>query len=215
MRESLCRWALCGAVLLPIGANAALDVLVIEARQGTPVANAAVCLGTAADPVQFGAARTDTLGRASFENLPRYGVQATVSAQGFQGRRQPLNSRQNHRLTKIALLRGGLGPECLAPALASKRETAEQPSSVSIEQLQIRQVGSQLQLHAKTAGAPNQIRVGSAAAFDQAEWQALQMPLKIKRPPQGGPLLVQVRRATQKDGILLSVESAIMQHPLP
>lgn len=64
---------------------AKMGVRVLDANTGLPVANASVCLGTAANPSEYGTGVTSYSGVALYDNVPEKQMLITVSKRYFRG----------------------------------------------------------------------------------------------------------------------------------
>ncbi len=103
-----------GAALLFNTSALAGDVTVQVSKLGSgqPLRDAAVCLGTQANPVQFGAGLADRDGIVRFTNVPRAQLVVTASKFGSRSRQLSVQGSQSNRSLVLALAPGGGGPTC-------------------------------------------------------------------------------------------------------
>ena len=191
-----------------------LEVRVFNKQSDRAVSGAAVCLGTTARPDQFGAARSNEDGVVRFENLGQKPMPllATVSRQGFQGRKQLLEPLNQSRVLVMKIASGGGGPECNAAAEPLDNTTS---SGLTVDRIDISadsatgESGNVL-ISVAASGPVNQIRISEQADFAGASWQAYQ-PAVAHTLSQGKGLKqvhVQVRRFSEVDGASIEVVSA-------
>ena len=163
-------------MLLALAGTAPAADLTVEVRnrEGSEVlADVAVCLGTAANPKQFGAFRSGSDGRVLFTNLPLHAHLLTVSKAGYLGSSRLLDAMNVERVIQVDLARGGGGPVCEAE-LSLSPEAA--PAGLQIEAFRLDDGASltrkrDLQLRHRLSGSANQYRVSERADFAGAEWQ--------------------------------------------
>lgn len=105
-------WFITAALGMAAAHAAQVSVRVLDGRDGRPLEGAAVCLGTPANPSQFGAFLTSEDGTVTFPRVPDTRLVLTLSREGFHGRRRVLPRARYDRHYDITLNRGGLGPRC-------------------------------------------------------------------------------------------------------
>jgi hypothetical protein len=200
------------AVSAGIEANS-LEVHVLDRQSGAAIAEAAVCLGTAAKPDQFGALSTGADGIARFEDLPPNSLLVTVSKRGLQGIQQRLEPVSQKRVIVLKPASGGGGPYCDAPAAAA---VAAGGSGLTIERVSVSEnpgkVGAdEVLVSVKVSGTANQLRVSENADFASASWQAFRSPFAFKPSPGKGSkqVFVQVRHHMQTEGASIEVVSPV------
>ncbi len=165
--------------LAGLGARVQATDLTVQVQvkgSGQALADAAVCLGTAANPSQFGAYRTAMEGRVRFENVPRHGHLLTVSKPGYLGISRPVDTFGTEQVLIIGLARGGGGPTCDA---APPADAAEAPTAAGLLVERLRLNGGarttrdrHLRLTVQLHGEANQYRVSETADFRDADWQS-------------------------------------------
>ena len=190
-----------------------LEVRVFNKQSDRALSGAAVCLGTTAKPDQFGAERSNEEGVVRFENLSQMPMPllATVSKQGFQGRKQLLEPMHQSRVLVMRIASGGGGPECGAPA-----ELADNTSSsgLMVERIGIRaDSGSgesgKVLIAVAVSGSANQIRISEQADIAGASWQAYQpaVAYTLSQGKGSKQVYVQVRRFSEVEGASIEVVS--------
>jgi len=190
-----------------------LEVRVFSKQSDRAVSGAAVCLGTTARPDQFGAGRSNEDGVVRFENLSQRPVPllATVSKQGFQGRKQLLEPLHQSRVLVLRIASGGGGPECEA-ALEPQDNTGS--SGLTLDRIDISAdsgtgESGKVLISTAASGPVNQIRISEKADFSGASWQPYQ-PAVAYTLSQGKGLKqvhVQVRRFSEVEGASIEVVS--------
>ena len=101
-------------LLMAAVAGYAADVKVqVSEREGnTPLAGAAVCLGTSARIDQFGARLTDQNGFAVFTDVPRTTILVTASGRGYKAEQEIMVTSTSNRVLLMSLPAGGGGVQC-------------------------------------------------------------------------------------------------------
>ncbi len=205
-------------LLLPVASPALaqepwLEVHVLNRHDGRPVNDAAVCLGTGARGDQFGARRSDARGVVRFSDLSANPLAVTVSAAGYQGRRQALQPLYDNRVLVVKLVTGGGGPSCGAPPSAA----AESAPGLRLEAVRIRHsAGASLAsvlVSARASGPVNQIRISEQRDFADADWQDYKpsVPYTLSAGEGAKRLYVQVRRVAQVQGASIQIQSPVRQ----
>ncbi|MGD8851923.1 MAG: carboxypeptidase-like regulatory domain-containing protein [Gammaproteobacteria bacterium] len=188
-----------------------IEVRVVDKHSGNAVEAAAVCVGTSADPEQFGARRTDAGGTVRFSDLLSHSVVVTASKKGYQGSERRLERLTRASVVVLKIVPGGGGPRCEAPA-AGAQEAA--PAELEIEGVSIRKDPEQsgrILLSIKLSGAASQVRISEQADFSDVQWRKLEQPLAFELSQGGGTkqLYVQLRRHLETEGASMEVTSAV------
>jgi hypothetical protein len=188
-----------------------LEVRVQDKHSGDAIENAAVCVGTSANPNQFGARRTDARGTVRFTDLLSHSLVVTASKQGYKGSEQRLEPLTRASVVVLKIAPGGGGPRCDAPAGSEPAGTA---AGLVIEGVSVRKDpetagGGRILLSIEVSGAANEVRVSEQADFSDAPWQALRQPLPFDLTEGAGPkqIYVQVRRHAGAQGASIEVTS--------
>ncbi len=188
-----------------------IEVRVLDKQHGSPVADAAVCVGTPANPQQFGARRSDAGGAVRFDDLLSSSLVVTVSKKGFQGKEQRVDSPSQTRVVVMKLAPGGGGPQCDAPVATAPLDTS---SGLAIDGVSIRKDpgnSARILVSVRTSGPANQVRISEQPDFAGADWQELQQPIPYELSGGAGvrQIYVQVRRAVQSQGATIEVISPV------
>ena len=188
-----------------------LTVQILERGSGTPVAGAAVCLGTGADPSQFGALRSSADGTVQFEDILDAPLSLTVSKTGFRGERRDLAGMRSDRVLTVLLPRGGLGPRCDAPS------GGDDAPGLTISNFRLDGGAASTQrrrvtLDFRTAGDATHYRASESQDFAGAPWQPLNDQPMFELSAGGGEkrVYLQVRKRRQTEGVSLETSSEIV-----
>ena len=190
-----------------------LEVRVLDKQSGSAVPDAAVCVGTSANPHQFGARRSDDNGAVRFDDLLSDSLLVTVSKQGYQGREQRVESPNQARVVVMKLAPGGGGPHCDAPAALAPVDVS---SGLAIDGVSIRKDpggSARILVSVRASGPANQVRISEQADFAGSDWQELQQPVPYDLTGTEGvrQIYVQVRRHVQSQGASIEVISPVEQ----
>lgn len=165
-------------MLLPLVAASAhaanVSVHVSDAAQDKPVTGAAVCLGTPADPSQFGALRTGSDGIARFSSVPEAPLVLTVSKSSHRGLRRMLPAEHPDRTVLLNLIKGGGGPVCQV-SVASEEQVPPASAAPAINTCVLNGGGTrtrnrQVTLSCSAQGTASHYRVSEHSDFRDADW---------------------------------------------
>ncbi|UCE77400.1 MAG: carboxypeptidase regulatory-like domain-containing protein [Gammaproteobacteria bacterium] len=198
------------SVAAGFGANW-LEVRVLDKQNGSAVAEAAVCVGTSANPHQFGARRSDASGAVRFEDLLSDSLVVTVSKKGYQGREQRVESLNQARVVVLKLAPGGGGPHCDAPAALAPVDVS---SGLAIDGVSIRKDpggSGRILVSVRASGPANQVRISEQPDFGGSDWQQLEQPVPYELTDAEGvrQIYVQVRRHVESQGASIEVISPV------
>lgn len=196
-------------------------VQVSKRRAGDPVHAAAVCLGTPANPAQFGAMLADDKGIAQFDKVhTRTDLVLTVSKSGFKGRRVSLGRDPRNRGVLLTLASGGGGPECTkGTALIEQAPTMPSPTAhftPDIEEFQINggeptTRSARVTLNYVLKGEASHYRASDRSDFKSAQWRPLESDPRLELAGDPGPKTVyfQVGKFTSAEGAEIEILSNI------
>jgi hypothetical protein len=190
-----------------------LRVQVNAKGESRSVEGAVVCVGTTANPAQFGAQYSDLDGQARFAGIPHTPVVITVAKPRFRSHRNALSAQQSDRLVVVSLASGGGGPTCPQP-----RETGQWPGTygeLRVGDLEIEPRGARsVMLSAAVRGQPTQYRASERADFSDAEWQPYADNLRFSLSPGKQPKTIyfQVGRHRAIDGASLQSVSNVISN---
>jgi hypothetical protein len=194
-----------------------LEVRVVDKQSGSPIGQAAVCLGTSARPDQFGARRAAADGVVRFDDLPVNSMMLTASKRGYRGKQQRVEPLSGNRVIVLSLARGGGGPVCAAAA-------ADEPPQVTGE-LEITDVritadsasssGNRVVVKTGVSGEADQVRIAESADFAGSEWMDLKAENYYTLSPGKGvkQLYIQVRRRVKTKGASIEALSPVKVVP--
>jgi hypothetical protein len=189
---------------LPVLALASdLRVRVFERGGKQPLAGVSVCLGTTANPMQFGADLTDSEGYAVFANVPRAPLLVTASKSGYKGEQQSLITSTIQRLLVLSLPTGGGGAVCTPAGDRDVKDTEGlQISDFSINKGAIASPDRQVRLDHHVSGHPNEYRASENPDISTAPWQPYStQPAFVLSPGDGKKTVYfQVRRYSKING---------------
>jgi hypothetical protein len=215
LRQGAC-W-LAGALALTMNAQAAdVKVRVLDKVSGEPAAEAAVCLGTTAQPDQFGAYLTPGDGTVVFRNVPTTTMALTVSKRGYMGYQGIKAAAAYDRVFVVPLPHGGLGPQCRT---AGPYEGVGAPAQgLYVGGLRIN--GGRAVTHDRTVtlsarlkGQPTEYRASEQADLEAAQWRPYREPIHLELSPGSGRKTVyfQVRKYRKLNGASLQSTSNVVK----
>jgi len=198
---------------IPVLAPASeLRVRVFE-RGAKPLAGVSVCLGTSANPVQFGSHQTDSEGYAAFADVPRASLLITASKTGYQGYQQSLVTSTMPRLLVISLPAGGGGAVCTPVGGHTVASTdGLQISDFSINKGAATSSDREVHLDHRVSGHPSEYRAGENRELSTAPWQRYSaQPVFVLSPGNGRKTVYfQVRRYSKIDGADIQTLSPVV-----
>jgi len=198
---------------IPVLAPASeLRVRVFE-RGAKPLAGVSVCLGTSANPVQFGSHQTDSEGYAAFADVPRASLLITASKTGYQGYQQSLVTSTMPRLLVISLPAGGGGAVCTPVGGHTVASTdGLQISDFSINKGAATSSDREVHLDHRVSGHPSEYRAGENRDLSTAPWQRYSaQPVFVLSPGNGRKTVYfQVRRYSRIDGADIQTLSPVV-----
>jgi hypothetical protein len=220
-KQSMTSTLRCFASLLVLGglsvpvqaAEHRLEVRVLDKHTGTPVSDAAVCVGTSADASQFGARRTDAKGSVQFGELLSHSMVVTASKTGYQGSETSVQPLTEAGVVVVKIVPGGGGPHCDAPesTVSVSAGAGLKIRGISVRKDPAREQEGGVLLYIAHAGSANQTRISEQADFSNAQWQDLQQPVPFQLSDGNGPKLiyVQVRRHVGQEGASIEAVSSV------
>jgi hypothetical protein len=190
-----------------------LRVRVFERGGKQPLAGVSVCLGTSANPVQFGSDQTDSGGYAVFADVPRAPLLITASKSGYQGYRQSMVTSMIPRLLVMSLPAGGGGAVCTPVGDHAAASTGGlQISEFSINEGATTVPDREVHLDHRVSGHPSEYRAGEDRDISTAPWQRYSArPVFVLSPGNGKKTVYfQVRRYSKIDGADIQTLSPIV-----
>jgi hypothetical protein len=213
-RMTLLTFLLAGLVLTGFAQASELRVRVFERGGNHPLTGVSVCLGTSANPMQFGSNQTDAQGYAQFADIPRAPLLITASKSGYQGEQQSLVTSSMPRLMVLSLAPGGGGAHC-APGRARAEESpgSLQITGFSIDNGAAASTDRQVHLDHRVSGHPNEYRASESRDFSNAQWQPYSSQPVFTLSPGDGKKTVyfQVRRYSEINGADIQTLSPVVR----
>ncbi len=201
---------LAGALLFSATAQSAkLGVRVLDGNSGLPVANASVCLGTAADPTAYGTGVTGFSGVALYDNVPDTPVLITVSKKNFRGIALQAPAGGDNVIRDIIVTEGLSSKKCralkfvnLRPGITKGPQSTDWP--LTITALSYFPSGDDgFSFLSYSQGEPTHYRVSTDPKFKGAEWKDYSDVLHYARRQDDkgeGTLYFQLRKTTTVSG---------------
>ncbi len=169
--------ALAGLLLAGNAQAAKLGVRVLDANSGLPVANASVCLGTAAEPAKYGTAVTSYSGMALYDQVPQKTVLITVSKKNFRGIALQAPTKGNNVIKDVLVTEGLSSKKCralkmvgLKPGISRGTQSDDWPLAITaLSYFPSGNDGLAFLSYAK--GKPTHYRVSTDPSFAGAQWK--------------------------------------------
>ncbi len=169
--------ALAGLLLAGNAQAAKLGVRVLDANSGLPVANASVCLGTAAEPAKYGTAVTSYSGMALYDQVPQKTVLITVSKKNFRGIALQAPTKGNNVIKDVLVTEGLSSKKCralkmvgLKPGISRGAQSDDWPLAITaLSYFPSGNDGLAFLSYAK--GKPTHYRVSTDPSFAGAQWK--------------------------------------------
>ncbi|VAW74366.1 hypothetical protein MNBD_GAMMA15-1350 [hydrothermal vent metagenome] len=188
-----------------------LEVRVVDKQSGSSIGQAAVCLGTAAQPDQFGARRAAADGIVRFNDIPANTMVLTASKLGYQGKLQSVEPLSGNRVIELNLASGGGGPACTAVTSEKEPQTTDELAITEAHVVadSASSSGNKVFVKVSVSGVANQIRVSESSSFKDAVWQELKPQNRYTVSEGKGVkrIYVQVRRQIKASGASIEVLS--------
>ncbi len=195
----------------PAAHAATVTIQTLQAADGAPLPGAAVCLGTLADPTQFGVDRSDGRGLAVFGGVPDAGLVLTVSKTNFSGERRVLPAGSGDRAYSVQLQRGGSGPRCAAATPGTAAAPGLRLLGVRIDGGARVTHRRDVRLELRVQGAPTEYRASESARFTGASWRPFvpRPRFELSAAPGIKRVYVQIRRRLAGHGASVVATSRV------
>lgn len=188
-----------------------LEVRVVDKQSGASIGQAAVCLGTAAQPDQFGARRAAADGTVRFKGIPANRMVLTASNRGYQGKQQSVEPLSGNRVIVLNLAPGGGGPTCAALTSEKEPQVADELEITGTQVIadSASSSGDKVFVKVDVSGEANQIRIAESTSFKGAVWRELkpQNRYTVSKGKGVKRIYVQVRRQIKASGASIEVLS--------
>ncbi len=202
------------AVLAAPVSAADLKVRVFERGGQAPLAGVSVCVGTPANPTQFGAVRSDQDGYTVFRDIPRAPLTVIASKPGYLGQQESLVTSNMERLLVMSLPTGGGGPKCEHDV----RDRAGRSSALQLGYLKINSgammtASRYVFLNHALDGNATEYRASENPDFNGARWESYIPEPAFELSPGTGRKVVyfQVRRYSKMNGADIQTLSPVVR----
>lgn len=178
-----------GALIAASRAQAASYGVRVVDEHGTPLGNAAVCIGTQGVADQFGRFLTSEDGLVTLDQVPAVPLYIVVSKDKYQGVTFQEPIRNWNLIKEVTLLLDGVGPTC---------ENASKPvkavdGPITIKNLYATKKGASYTIDSEIEGKPSHYRVSVRKDFKNAKWQPYAKQISFSGDAKG-KLYYQVKR---------------------
>lgn len=195
-------------------AASGLKVRVFERGGKTPLAGAAVCVGTQARIDQFGAQRTDDKGYAEFDTLPSAGLLVTASMSGHKSEQELIVTGNSERLLVLSLASGGGGAVCPLAGIEDTGASAD----LAVRWFRVGRGASEttsrkVSLDNSLRGRATQYRASERSDFSDTEWRYYSTSPDFMLSAEKGRKMVyfQVRKHATVNGATLETLSPVVR----
>lgn len=212
-----CLYPLFSVLLLMMAATASaaeLTVRVFERGGTAPLQGVAVCLGTSASLIQFGANLTNAAGYVAFPDVPRTPLIVTASKPGYMSEQERLTGSGADRMLVLSLSTGGGGIQCPM----DQHKIVKRSGSLDIESFLLNDgavvtADTLVRLDNKITGHATHYRASERSDFHGAQWLAYEEKPRFKLSAGQGNKTVyfQVRRYARINGAGIEARSTILR----
>ena len=224
--KSLSRLVLVGTTLFSLSSVAhagKFGVRVLDANTGLPVANAAVCLGTAADRNLYGTGVTSYSGIALYDNVPAASVLITVSKKNYRGIALRTPASKDNVIADVLVTEGLSSKKCralkyvdLKPGITHGKYKDDWPLEISA--LSYFPSGNDgFAYLSYSQGKPTHYRVSTDPQFGDAEWLPYSDVFQYspKMSDVGKDILYfQIRKQVKASGGVMEALSVVYSQPV-
>lgn len=220
------RIALVGTMLASLSSVAhagKFGVRVLDASTGLPVANASVCLGTAANRNLYGTGVTTYSGVALYDNVPASSVLITVSKKNYRGIALRTPASAENVIADVMVTEGISSKKCralkyvdLKPGITNGNYDDEWP--LEITALSYFPSGNDgFAFLSYSRGKPTHYRISTDPDFTNSEWLVYSDVLQFSptsRDVGKGKLYFQLRKEITAGGGVMEAFSEIISQPV-
>ena len=200
------------ALLLGGNAHAAKFGVHVVSADGSPVAGAAVCIGTHGNYKQFGAFFTSSDGDVMVD-VPAVPLVVTVSKNRFTGLRMTEPARRFNLVKEVKLLDGVPGPRCRADsAMAQVTGSEGAAGKLKINNVNVRDGVYSVSLQPLIDGQPSHYRVSENSSFRGADWKTFSSSINLEpNLIDSSAVYLQVRRYKSVAGAAIEAHSNVVR----
>lgn len=199
-------------VVPQLAAAADIRVQVYDRARQSPLANAAVCVGTSARIDQFGAHLTDNRGYASFAGVPRAAIVVTVSRPDYKSEQETMVNSNSNRVLSMSLSTGGGGVPCpLADTASSDYAGGLKVTRFRLNNGKVSTGNPAILLNSRVNGQVTQYRASERADLSGVSWQGYTpaATFQLSAGPGKKTVYFQVRRHSDVNGAVIETLSPV------
>ena len=188
-------------------AHAAKFGVKVVSADGTPIAGAAVCIGTHGNYKQFAAMFTSADGDVVVD-VPPVPLLVTVSKSRFSAVRLTEPARRYNLVKTVKLQDGIPGPRCKADSsLADAGITNGGPT---ISNVGVRDKVFNVSLMPQVSGGVNKYRIATSKSMRNAVWEDFRKEIVVDPKMLGKTVYLQVAKVLQQEGASIEAHSNVV-----
>jgi len=189
-------------------AHAAKFGVKVVSADGTPIAGAAVCIGTHGNYKQFAAVFTSADGDVIVD-VPPVPLLVTVSKSRFSAVRLSEPARRYNLVKTIKLQDGIPGPRCKADS--SMADAGVTSGGPSISSVGIRDKAFNVSLMPRVSGGVNRYRIATSRSMKNASWENFTSEIVVDPRMLGKTVYLQVAKVVQQQGASIEAHSNVVE----
>lgn len=183
----------------------------VVSPDGTPVAGAAVCIGTHGNYKQFGAMFTSANGDVTVD-VPPVPLVVTISKNRFSGMRIDEPARRFNLIKTVKLHDGVPGPRCRAGSSMAQSGSGSSSSGLQINSVDVNERAFDVSVTPIVSGSANSYRISRSASMNGSTWRKMSAgagSIRVEDKLLGSTVYLQVRRYKEVKGAVLEAQSNI------
>jgi len=201
--------AIASMLLIAAGsAHAAKFGVKVVSADGTPVAGAAVCIGTHGNYKQFAAVFTSSEGDVVVD-VPPVPLLVTVSKNRFSAVRLAEPARRYNLVKTVKLQEGIPGPRCKADSSLADAEITN--GGPTISNVAVRDEVFNVSLMPRVSGTVNKYRIGTSRSMQNAVWENYSREIVVDPKMLGKTVYLQVAKVLQQEGASIEAHSNVVE----
>ena len=190
-------------------AHAAKFGVKVVSADGTPVAGAAVCIGTHGNYKQFAAVFTSSEGNVVVD-VPPVPLLVTVSKSRFSAVRLSEPARRYNLIKTVKLQDGMPGPRCKADSSMADGAGVTN-GGPTISKVDVSDKVFNVALRATVSGGVNKYRIASSRSMQNAVWEDFRQEIVVDPKMLGKTVYLQVAKVVQQKGASLEAHSNVVE----
>lgn len=190
-------------------AHAAKFGVKVVSADGTPVAGAAVCIGTHGNYKQFAAVFTSSEGDVVVD-VPPVPLLVTVSKSRFSAVRLSEPARRYNLIKTVKLQEGIPGPRCKADSSMADGSGVTN-GGPSISKVDVRDKAFNVALLPRVSGGVNKYRIATSKSMRNAVWEDFSKEIVVDPKMLGKKVYLQVAKVVQQKGASLEAHSNVVE----